>query len=673
MNKLFTKYLRVCPKSGKLRGFSKLKGLSRLLFPVIGLAALIWILIRVIPKPSRINYPCIRTAMPIASGFIGYIFMLLLSAAAFIKSKKSFYYYPLFLLASLAVFGISGSSLIGFDEDWNAPKYPTINVEANQPIGEAKGIFPGRVVWVHNPDATNENCHPSNMGDGWFLSKNNNQTVIDEMVSSALRNLTGQTNDSSAWKAIFTFYNENKGKGEVSYSPDEKIFIKINATSAWSGNFKTSDLSKTYNGYYGTSETSPEVVLSVLRQLVNVVGVPQDRIYVGDPMKHIYKHSYDMWYNEFKDVHYLDNNYNTLGREIATPSTTAIIHYSDDGEVLRPEVWDPGRPGGTDPVLQDYLYSILEDADYMINIPMLKGHKRAGMTMFAKNHFGSQTHVNASHLHNGLVAPMEMENTSNPRSDYGLYRVQVDIMGHKLLGGKNLVYIMDALWATDYELDAPLKWHMPPFNNDWMSSVFASLDPVAIESVGYDFLRSEFTIERGAGTYVQMEGVDDYLHQAADSANWPEGVVYKPSGERIGSLGVHEHWNDAEHMQYTRNLGTGDGIELIKASPSVNVEEENNQLPGKFVLYQNYPNPFNPSTVISFDIAKDENVNLSVYDASGKLVKVLINNEFRRAGNYQVNFNAASMGNKSGISSGIYYYRLRSGNEAVTRKMMLIK
>jgi hypothetical protein len=629
-------------------------------------------LIRVIPKPSRINYPCIRTAMPIASGFVGYIFMLALSAAAFIKSKKSFTYYPLFLLASLVAFGISGSSIIGVDEESNAPKFPTIKVEANQPIGEAKGIVPGRVVWVHNPDATNENCHPVNIGDGWFLSKNNNQTVIDEMVSSALLNLTGESTDSSAWKAIFTFYNKNKGKGEVGYNPGEKIFIKINATSAWSGNFKTSDLSKSNNNYYGISETSPEVVLAVLRQLINVVGVPQDKIYVGDPMKHIYKHSYDMWFNEFKNVHYLDNSYNTLGREIATPSTTAVIHYSDNGEVLRPEVWDPGRPGGNDPVIQDYLYSILEDADYMINIPMLKGHKRAGMTMFAKNHFGSQTRVNASHLHNGLVAPMEMENTASPRTDYGLYRIQVDIMGHKLLGGKNLVYIMDALWATDYELDSPLKWHMAPFNNDWMSSVFASLDPVAIESVGYDFLRSEFTIDRGAGTYVQMEGVDDYLHQAADSINWPPNVVYTPSGERIGSLGVHEHWNDAEHMQYTRNLETGNGIELIKASPYVHVEADKEELPDKFVLYQNFPNPFNPTTVISFNTEKSENINLSVYDISGKLVKVLINNEFKAVGSYQVKF-SANQDNGEGLSSGIYYYQLRSGNEAVTRKMILIK
>jgi hypothetical protein len=61
--------------------------------------------------------------------------------------------------------------------------------------------------------------------------------------------------------------------------------------------------------------------------------------------------------------------------------------------------------------------------------------------------------------------------------------------------------------------------------------------------------------------------VDDYLHQAADSVNWPVGIVYTPNGDGITipkSLGVHEHWNNPMDKQYSRNLGTGEGIELVK-------------------------------------------------------------------------------------------------------------
>jgi hypothetical protein len=475
-------------------------------------------------------------------------------------------------LAVVAALAVAGSSIASAAERRD-PVFPTASVVANQPMGVAKGIYPGRVVWVHDPTAVNQACVVDAPGHGWYLSENNNQSVIDGMVSTALRNLAGSNSDAGAWDVIFRYHNAARGKGAVGYTSGEKVFIKINATSAWDGNFNPVDL--TPDAYI--SETSMGPVLSVLRQLVGVVGVSQQDIYVGDPMKHIYKHLYDAWHGEFPGVHYLDNGgYESLGRESVVPSTTAIIHYSDRGTIL---MTDPGDQ----PVNQDYLYTVFEDAEYLINIPMLKGHMRAGMTMFAKNHFGSQTRADASHLHGGLVAPAEAPNVT--RGTYGLYRVQVDILGHSLLGGKNLVYLMDALWATDYELDVPLKWQMPPFNNGYSASLFASLDPVAIESVGYDFLRSEFTAERvpAAGTYVQMPAVDDYLRQAADSANWPVTIMYDPdnSGLPLGSLGTHENWNNAASMQYSRNLDpAGTGIELIQAGQDVRTERLADQTAG---------------------------------------------------------------------------------------------
>lgn len=87
----------------------------------------------------------------------------------------------------------------------------------------------------------------------------------------------------------------------------------------------------------------------------------------------------------------------------------------------------------------------------------------------------------------------------------------------------------------------PVKWVTAPFNNDWPSSIFVSLDQVALESVCYDFLRTEFTTANHPGTasfgsnrrydYPNMAGVDDYLHQAADPKNWPDGITYDPDGK----------------------------------------------------------------------------------------------------------------------------------------------
>ncbi len=669
MKKLQEKFFKVCPKSGKIKGLKQLNGFYRLIYPLVGLAALIWVLCRVLTKPSRIEYPCVKTAMPFATGFVAYIILMLASAAAFWRTKKKIFLSPYFVVGFIAVSGFGSLYYIDHAGLKNI-EIPDAVVEANNPIGVAKGIFPGRVVWVHNADATNENCNPSALGHAWFMPENTDQNVVDNMVSNAIKSLTGKTRDDDSWDAIFKYHNNYMGKGSVGYKAGEKIFIKINATSSWGGNFNTSNLAKVTNNYYGVSETSGPVVLSVLRQLVNVVGVAQSDIYIGDPMKHIYKHLYDLWHGEFPNVHYLDNTYSTLGREKVTASSTAIIHYSDNGEVLRPEVWDPSRPGGTGSIIQDDLYSIFDSCEYMINIPQLKGHKRAGLTMFAKNHFGSHTRVNASHLHNGLIAPMEMENGIS-RPGYGLYRVQVDIMGSKYLGKKNLFYICDALWATDYELDKPLKWQMAPFNNDYMSSVFASLDPVAIESVGYDFLRAEFTAERaastGSGTYVQMDGVDDYLHQAADSTNWPARVKYDPDGNgvHVPSLGVHEHWDNAIDMKYSRNLGTGNGIELYKADSFVSVKDH--PVAHHFELYQNYPNPFNPATRIKFSLEESGSVSLLIYDLTGKLVDAILNDETAPAGTYELEYNASK------LASGVYFYKLISGKFEQTKKFILLK
>jgi hypothetical protein len=85
-----------------------------------------------------------------------------------------------------------------------------------------------------------------------------------------------------------------------------------------------------------------------------------------------------------------------------------------------------------------------------------------------------------------------------------------------------------------------------------------------------------------------------------------------------------------------------------------------------FTLYQNYPNPFNPETNIKFDIAKSDFVSLKVYNAQGKEIADLVN-EKMGVGSYTVKFNAAN------LSSGVYYYSLKTAGNTVTNKMLLVK
>jgi hypothetical protein len=245
-----------------------------------------------------------------------------------------------------------------------------------------------------------------------------------------------------------------------------------------------------------------------------------------------------------------------------------------------------------------------------------------------------------------------------------MYRVQVDMMTHKLLSGKNLLYIMDALWGTDYELDFPLKWQMAPFNNTYTSSIFVSFDPVAIESVGYDFLRSEFTDANTQDVSVQMPAVDDYLHQAADSTNWPAGIKYDPNntGVHVYSLGVHEHWDNATDKKYNRNLNptTGTGIELIETEQTSTSVADRENSPEYFRIYSNYPNPFNPSTTIAYSLPERSSVVVKIYDIQGRQIKSYTFSA-QSAGYQRVIWNGTNdWGNP--ISSGVYVYRVRASS-----------
>ena len=89
-------------------------------------------------------------------------------------------------------------------------------------------------------------------------------------------------------------------------------------------------------------------------------------------------------------------------------------------------------------------------------------------------------------------------------------------------------------------------------------------------------------------------------------------------------------------------------------------------IPDKFILSQNYPNPFNPTTTIDFKVPVNELVTLKVYDVTGKEVTTLIN-EVKNAGTHSIEFNA------TGLSSGVYFYKIVAGDFMNVKKMVLLK
>ena len=111
-----------------------------------------------------------------------------------------------------------------------------------------------------------------------------------------------------------------------------------------------------------------------------------------------------------------------------------------------------------------------------------------------------------------------------------------------------------------------------------------------------------------------------------------------------------------------------DGFSVYRRlySEIIGVKNISTEIPSKYSLSQNYPNPFNPVTNLEFGILKLGFVTLKVYDLLGEEVSTLVNEKLI-PGKYQVEFDAGS------LTSGIYFYRLTSGDFTDTRRMMMIK
>ena len=558
MERIKAQFFRICPKTGRLVGLQPLKQQRVWLIPFVGLAALIWFLVRVVPKPSRAAYPCQRVAMPLAAGFLAW----LLGSSAFTLVLRKFNL-PLLLrrLINVALCIIIGIGMLG----GGSVSASNISPQAytphpvNSPIGTAKGLMPGRVSWAHDPLVTDWNGTASNASQSWF--NHIVQSEATNLMQWALLSYAGTTTTPAAWDAIFRYFNG----GGAGYQPGEKIFIKVNLTTTQAD--ACADASYNWipsncGASWSTIGPSPQLMVALLDQLVNVVGVAQSDITIGDSDSLWVNELYNIVHGAFPNVKYLDAR-GTLGRTKVMRSTTRLY-------------WSTSEANGKNP---DYLLQPVVDAKYMINFAILKTHERNGITLTAKNNFGLLSGGNndvrkpstAGYYDLHARLPLETESSAWPqRASMAQYRPLVDLNGDTGIGGKTLLYLIDGIFGGEGADPKSSKWAMPPFNNNWPSSLFVSMDEVAIDSVGLDFLSQQFPKYTLAA-----EGVQDYLHEMALADNPPSGTFYDPEGDgiRMTSQGVHEHWNNATDKLYTRNLGTGNGIDLVYATGPYKVRD----------------------------------------------------------------------------------------------------
>jgi len=281
---------------------------------VLGIISIIWFLVRVVPKPSRITYPCQRMAAANTVAFLTWLFGSLFSIGiikkAQAKLKESTTPVAKILLTLLIGTGITTFIIISFSDIMAAIKSPAdifTPTDLNQPIGSATGIFPGRVSWSHDQDAITYN--PSSANGFWWDDNNTNPQRIDEMFTRGIDGITGATRTDYAWDDLFRYANHRMGKPDFGYSPGEKIAIKVNLVMGLAGGKDNASC----------PGPSPQVLNALLKGLIEEVHVPGELITIYDASARIPDYIMKPFKNnsnpEFQKIKFVGNpKYITSGR-----------------------------------------------------------------------------------------------------------------------------------------------------------------------------------------------------------------------------------------------------------------------------------------------------------------------------------------------------------------------
>ncbi|MBK8549990.1 MAG: T9SS type A sorting domain-containing protein [Ignavibacteria bacterium] len=200
--------------------------------------------------------------------------------------------------------------------------------------------------------------------------------------------------------------------------------------------------------------------------------------------------------------------------------------------------------------------------------------------------------------------------------------------------------------------DAPV-FHSTDFCDSWnVIDTINCYPPSVMFSVAFANEMTGWTGGTFGWLYKTTDGGYNWLREQTTSDPRFWGSIFCFNDSIVWGAG------GAGKIRYTTNGG--------QTMVSINTEESNEE-PEDFTLYQNFPNPFNPETNIEFFIPTSSEVSLKVFDTSGKLIKILLNNIFLNKGKRSFIFNSGN------LPSGIYYAQLQSGNINKTNKMVLVK
>ena len=201
----------------------------------------------------------------------------------------------------------------------------------------------------------------------------------------------------------------------------------------------------------------------------------------------------------------------------------------------------------------------------------------------------------------------------------------------------------------------------------WTESLVSSfpdtvLAPVAYDSLVNSYIEANGTVNTNISEYLDFTDGPD--------VSTPTMLAFWAAGDPVdfdmeGSVDF-DFTYPTTAVSYTAGTSGQPMGALTWFDMPVGVEDEISQLPLSYKLFNNYPNPFNPTTNISFNLPKEENIKLDIYNILGQKIVTLINGKMQ-AGNHNVNFIADN------LPSGLYIYQLQAGNFLESKKMMLLK
>jgi uncharacterized protein (DUF362 family) len=312
------------------------------------------------------------------------------------------------------------------------------------------------VVHVHSSDAT-----AWDYATGWH-GDHVNQLEVSRMVNRGLMALTGTASRAAAWQALIP-----------SYAPGQRVAIKVNLNNAGS----TGDSDNVIDALI-------EPVNAVIRGLLEL-GVAASDIWVYDAVRSIP----DRFLNgcDYPGVQFSGRDVNAQG-------------FSDTEQVTfaHPSVPD------------QRLSQVLADARYLINMPIMKKHSHADVTLAFKNHFGTIERCWEVH---GPTFPGSASYSPD-------YNPLVEIYQHPHVVGKTVLTVGDGLYGSRGDQSSePAPW--TTFGDQAPNSLFFATDPVAIDCVMYDFLEAEAGVPDTGDDYLVLaaqEGLGVFEHRGAGSS-----------------------------------------------------------------------------------------------------------------------------------------------------------